>query len=273
MPKSKNKNEALPTSFEDLSDIEFIAYADYLSSPYYKAYLESRKQSNIMGKADPYSTISPAKKRSYVQFGGDGYRRRKGFLALIVIFMIAIIAIAALGYIGTIVPEYVSAFNKVEGEEVVNIGVTDPVLGALTKFASMEIDSYFYTDCLENVEDESNIGLKIACYGMPIVVALSLLFALIILIVALAALCKKGTSKGYVEKKTKFGFLSLLLFLFTLFIAACAIVWNGEGLGEIVGFFTGKATSINAGYGLFGFIGLSLLSLIFNWCSYKKVNK
>lgn len=271
MSNQKNKKEALPVRFEELSDIEFIAYADYLSSPYYKAYLEARNNSNIITKSS-FDNINSSKKRTSDAVI-DGYRRRKGFLALIVIFMVAIIAIAALGYIGTIVPEYISAFNKTDGAETQYIGLTDPVMGALTKFANMDMESVFYTDCLENIGDESNLGLKIASFGMPAVVALGLLFALIILIVALVALCKKGTNKGYVAKKSKFGFLSLLLFLFTLFIAACAIVWNGAGLGEIVGFFTNQATNINAGYGLLGLIGLSFLSLIFNWCSYKKVNK
>lgn len=270
MPNQKNPNQVLPKSFEELSDVEFIAYADYLSSPYYKTYLQAKHSSSMVHQDDLYANAISPRSRSGAMTMGVSYRRRKGFLALIVIFMAAILALGVLGYLGTIVPEYVSAFTKVEDETKINIGITDPVLAALNKFAGMEMDSKFYADW-NAMPADADIATKIAFFGLPIVAALALVFALIILIVAIAALAKRGIEKGYVARKLKFGFLSLLLFLFSLFIAACGVIWNGAGLGEIVGFFTFATTKIYAGYGLFGIIGLSLLSMICNWLSYKKV--
>lgn len=262
MATAKNKsNEAMPLNYKDLSDTEFIAYADYLSSPYYKAYVEAKNQSSTMSSANDNKTTKQI----------NGYRRRKGFLALIVIFMLIVIAIAGLGYLGNIIPEYISAFNKLDGGgDIIYISVTDPIMGALKKFAILDVDSYFYDDCLAGVDSQTNIGLKIAAYGMPIVIALYMLLALIIFLVALVALCKKSVSKGYVAKKAKFGYISLLLFLFSLFVTTCAIVWNGKGLSDITKFFTASSTNINAGYGLLAMVGLSFLTMVFNWCSYKK---
>lgn len=270
MPNQKNPNQALPKRFEELSDVEFIAYADYLSSPYYKTYLQAKHSSSMVSQDALYANaISPRSRSGALASTGIAYRRRKGFLALIVIFMVAILAIGVLGYLGTIVPEYVSAFTKVEGETKTYVGITDPVLAALNKFAGMEMDSVFFADW-NTMPANANIATKIAYFGLPIAAALALVFALIILIIAIAALAKRGIDKGYVARKVKFGFLSLLLFLFSLFIAACGVIWNGAGLGEIVGFFTFTTTKIYAGYGLFGIIGLSLLSMICNWFSYKK---
>jgi hypothetical protein len=264
MPNKKNTNQILPKSFEELSDVEFIAYADYLSSPYYKAYIRAKNSSSIISQDNLYAAPNSREAECV------SYRRRKAFLALIVIFMAAILAIGVLGYLGTIVPEYVSAFTKIDGETKTYVGITDPVLAALNKFAGMDMDSVFYADW-KDMPADANIATKIAFIGLPIASALVLLLALIIFIVAIAALAKKGIEKGYVAKKLKFGFLSLLMFLFSLFIAACGVIWNGAGLGEIVGFFTFETTKIYAGFGLFGIVGLSLLSMICNWLSYKKV--
>lgn len=279
MPKPQQQREASPQSFERMADMERIARADYLSSPYYRAFIEARAQSDGYGGI-PYYTRSgnsyrqrssgTAKKRGTFA-AVQGYRRRKGFIALTLIFMLVIIAIAVLGYIGGIVPEYISLFVKAEGSDLEQISIVDPVMGALKKFAGMETESVFYTEALENVENESNLATKIAYYALPVVIALSVIFALIILIMAFAALCKRGIDKGYVARKTKYGFLCLLLFLFSLFTVVCGIVWNGKGLTEITGFFMSQASYINAGYGLFGLVGCSLLGMIFNWCSYSKV--
>lgn len=272
MSKAKNKDAALPSNYEELSDFEFIAYADYLSSPYYKSYMEARNRSNIITKRDPYEDAIMASPRGAKTSLGTVYKRRKGFLALVAIFMLVIIAIAALGYLGTIVPEYVSAFVK-PGEEVAHLGLTDPVLGALTKFAKMDMTSQFYTDCLAPIDGDTKIASLIAFYGMPIAIALALIFALIIFIVAIVAIAKKGVSKGYVARKCNIGFLSLLVFLLSLFVAAAAIIWNGAALSASLDFFTGKATNVYAGYGLLGLMGVSLLSFICNLFAYKKVRR
>jgi|BioPla2DNA2_1021312.scaffolds.fasta_scaffold00028_3 hypothetical protein len=268
---SKKIDKTIPENYEELSDLEFIAYADYLSSPYYRNYLEAKQRSEISQPRDIYAdSIRPGASARKVRGDiGITYRRRSGLLALIAIFMLLIIAVAAVGYFD-VYPEYVSAFSRTQGETVDQVDMADPVLGALVKFAKMDFDSIFYDDALATIEDEENIGALIAYYGMPVAIALALLIALIIFITALVAIGKRSIAKGYVAKKTKFGFLSILLFVLSLFVAAAGIVWNGAGFKEIVGFFTGESSYIQAGYGLYALIGLSLISLIFNLFAYKK---
>ncbi|MFW5780114.1 MAG: hypothetical protein ACOCWI_01500 [Bacillota bacterium] len=270
MSKKKEINKTIPQSYEELSDMEFIAYADYLSSPYYKNYLQAKQRSEMVEPKDIYAeSILPGTGRLQKE-SGLTYRRRKGFLGLIAIFMVIILAVAVVGYFD-VLPEYSSAFMVEDGSDVDHVDAADPVLGALVKFMDMDFDSVFYDSALAEIEDEENFGAIIAFYGMPIAIALALLIALIIFIAALAAMGKAAVSKGYVAKKTKFGFLSILLFVLTLFVTAAAIVWNGAGLNEIVEFFTGESSYVQAGYGLYALVGLSFLSLIFNLCAFKKV--
>ncbi len=285
---SKRKRRDFSTS-EDraLSKMEMIANADYISSPYYRTYLDATANSGYgsqfgstipqisvggKGSVSTMSTARPRAAKRTLGTGTAGYRRRKGFLLLMAIFMIAILGIAVLGYLGNIIPEYISAFNKVDGEETLYLGLTDPVMGGLKKFAKMDTDSYFYSDYLEDMTGASTID-KIIAYGMPIAIILSLLFALILFISILVGLFKKGIRKGYVAKKTRLGFLSFLLFLFALVIAGGTFMWNGEGLSNITAFITNKAEKVSAGYGLLGLVGLSLLNLIFSLCTHKKVKK
>lgn len=274
MSKPKKQNQALPSSHENLSDVEFIANADYLSSPYYRSYLEARNRSTVMSNRCTYDETNTAVAGGLYGVGETVYKRRKGFLAIIAIFMLVILAVAALGYIGTIVPEYVSAFTK-PGEEIAHISVTDPVLGALKEFAKMDMISQFHDDFTAVManETETKITTKIVFYGMPIAIALILLLALIVLIVAIVAIAKRSVSKGYVAKKCKLGFLLLLMFLLSLFVAAAAIIWNGAPFSEAIDFFTGKSLNVYAGYGLFALVGASLLGFICNLLAYKKVRR
>lgn len=283
MSKRKDK-EFLAKDNTAMSQIESLANANYISSPYYRTYLNATRNQSMGGI--PYSTISGGGRNTVATMSTArpksgkkmptsrvaGYKRRRGFLFLMAIFMIAILGVAVLGYLGNIVPEYISAFNKVDGEETIYLGLTDPVLGALKKFAKMDMDSHFYGDYLENME-QASIMDKVVSYGMPASIALSAIFAFIIFIATLAAFFKKSIRKGYVAKRTRLGLLSFLLFLFTLIITAAAIMWNGEGFGEAIAFFTNSAKSINAGYGLLGVVALSLLNLIFSWCTFKKVKR
>ena len=272
--KNKESEKFMGKDYENLSDEEFITNVDYLCTPYYQSYMQARSRS-IIQKEESLSNVIPANfnKSRNSQFVGAGIRRRKFFLALIAIFMILLIAVTVFGYIGTIVPEYVSTFVKPGNDAITYIGLTDPVFAVLNKFAGLSMDSVFYTECFENIASETNTGNLIAYYGLPFVALLAILFMIITFIIALVALCKKGTRKGYVAKKTGLGFVTLLLFLFSLFIAAAGIIWNGAGFGEIVNFFTLKSTNIYAGYGLYALVGLSLISMIFSWCSYGKKNK
>lgn len=270
MSKKNDVKKTIPQGYEELSDMEFIAYADYLASPYYKNYLQAKQASEMVQPKDIYAESILSGEGRLQRESGITYRRRKGFLGIIAIFMVVILAIAALGYFN-VLPEYVSAFVKEDGGAVEYVDATDPVLGALVKFVDMDFSSIFYDEALADVENADNIGATIAFYGMPIAMALALILALIILITALVAMGKRALSKGYVAKKTKFGFLSILLFVLTLFVAAAGIVWNGAGLNEIVEFFTGDSSYIQAGYGLYGLVGLSLLSLLCNLCAFKKV--
>lgn len=290
----KNKN-----LIEDTQTKEILTQPDMVISPYMKSYMEAltfqqtqigedvEGSENLNIEEGPDYLVSPymtnyMKARNPREFEDSyqkdnivakdvGYRRRKGFLILVVIFMVAILAIIGLGYL-EIFPEYLSAYERL-GEEYIDI--TDPIFGGLNKIAGIDIDnqdSIYYNDILKDIDEDTNIGLVIGYYALPVAAALFTLFALIILLIAIAALCKKESSKGYVEKKTKFGFMSILLFVFSLILVIGGLLWvsSSPSFEEIGEFFISDSTLVFAGYGLFAFIGLSLLPLIANLFAFKK---
>lgn len=251
----------------EMSDFEFMAYADYLSSPYYRSYMEARGQSPAINAQRNTSFNGPRKKRKVL---GD-YRRRKGFLILMMLCMALIIAVIAVGYIGIdAIDDYTAVYTDVKAEK--SISFVDPVFGLLKKFDILkDQDSVFYDNILANLENEEDIMVKIAAYALPILSVLIVILALVVLITALAGLCKKWVgNKKYVNKKVSLVIVSLILFIFSALAVICGAIWDGAGFSGILDFVLGDSAAIAAGYGLYAIVGLSLLSFIFNLFAYSK---
>ncbi len=255
---------------DESAEIEALAYSDYLCSPYYRTFYETASKSSIIQKRGLYdNTLTPRRRPATAPV--RIYRRRKGLAIICAILMVVILAVAALGYIGTIVPEYVSAFVSKDGEELEHIGLTDPVVGGIVKFVDIDLDSVFYTQCLQGMDSNTDIIDTIAFYALPIAIALALVFAFVLLIMMLITAAKKSIQRGYVLKKTGgIVIISLILFVLSLIAAVASVIWNGEGFGEIMNFFTQSTTKVYAGYGMYAFVGLSLLNLIFSLFVQKK---
>lgn len=255
-------------SIYEMSDFEFMAYADYLSSPYYRSYMEARNRPPVITAQRPVQENAPRRRQQVVL--GD-YRRRKGFLILMMLCTLLIIAVAAIGFVGIdAIDDYVAGYATASEE---NIGLLDPVFGLLQSFDITIGDktSVFYEDCLKNIDTETEMLSKVVAYAMPILTALILIFSLAIFIAAIAGLAKKWVGdKKYVNKKVKLVVLSLLVFIFSLLLVVCGTIWDGAGFAGILDFVLGNTTSIVAGYGLYAVVGLSLLNFIFNLFAYKK---
>lgn len=251
----------LQKSMYEMSDFEFMAYADYLSSPYYRAYMEAKGYPPLTGAAKPVA--------GPVSSVSAKYKRRNGAFIVMALCALLILAVAALGFFGLeSIADYTAAYQEVE-EGGQNIGFTDPIFGMLSKFEVYEADSVFYEDALVGLDEAETLD-KIAFYAMPILSALVLIFALVIFIASLAAMGKKAVVKGFVDKKVKLAMLSLIIFIFTLLIAVCGAIWDGAGITGIADFVLGETEAIKAGYGLYAIVGLSLISFLANLFTYKK---
>lgn len=300
MGKSKNYQEPLIEQDLDQNDLNRLAEQNVVMSPYMRNYMEAfnhslidqqelpttvlEDQANSLDIVTDSNYVSSAYMNTFMDAIGqdlepvepveeisfeNAYRRRRGFLVIVVILMAAILGIAALGFVGDLIPDFVAAYEKPESTY---ISLTDPIFGALIKFFDFEAESHFYNDCLKYIENESNIGTIIAFYALPLMSALIIIFALISLICALIGLFKKSITQGYVRGRGKYGFLIFLTFIFSLFMAVCGVVWNNEG-GKFIEFFMGDTSFIFIGYGLLAIMAISLVGLIAYLLVYKKVTE
>lgn len=266
-------------------DNEYILTRRDMSAPYFSAFCAARSQGPVSKKApvmrpvtaaqqaQPYyeddyyeapqqNASRPAKKASRRSTKGSAKpARRFFFVLLIVLFLVVYIAVAALNYLNmdalSDYYEYLSLFNRTEGDTVVYIGVEDIVMS----FAGMFVDSIdtseylFYNECLANIDSADTMNM-IAYYALPVVLVLGVLIAVIFFIRALVAL--------FTTKRRKlFIFSSVLMLLLSIAGIVCGFIWGGADWGEIAGFIPfGGDLAMQVGYGYLILAGMSLLSLI-----------
>lgn len=204
-----------------------------------------------------------AAKKSKKAYAAGSVIKRPLFICLILIFMLAVLGVGVLGYVSIeAVDEYVSVFD-VSGDAVY---YHDPIFGAIEEWASDYIDplgdSVYYDKYLSTIQTE-NIAITISLYVLPIALVLIVIFTLIMVIKALIAL--------FGSKQRKLGFLSLIITILALFVAACGVIWNGMGLGEVLSVILGDGAVVSAAYGLYAIIGLPLLATILSGFAYKKI--
>lgn len=279
MYKKQVKKDIFVKHKELSTSLNKMVQGDYEVSPYLTTLLEVNESSTNNCSENSCcmneyietlkSTMNKAEPEPIDPLIGQ-YRRRKGFLFIIALFMLFTICILAFGYIG-IIPRYVSIFSYPNGDTTSYICINDPVIGLFNKITNTSISSStYYNDCFANMANETNIGNVIAIYCLPIALILYVLLTLLIFIIVLCDVSKKGIQKGYVYNKSKFGFLLLLQVLLSFVILLTGFIWNGRGFNQIAKFFVKGTSYIYAGYGLYALIIFPLLSIIFYLCSYKK---
>lgn len=155
MAKKKNVNNEPPKkSLNEMSDSEFITYADYLSSPYYRAYVNARIRAEQGGSSSGYAGGGYAGPSYGGGFTGQSYtggyptagyptqratgpvpknrrqKKRGFFLFLILLLMIVTIAIAVLPLLNmAMIEPYASVYKLPNGKE---IEVVDPETEAVS---------------------------------------------------------------------------------------------------------------------------------------------
>ena len=312
MAKKKNVNNEPPKkSINEMSDSEFITYANYLSSPYYRAYANARIRAEQEGRTSSgyagggYAAPTYAGGRNAGR-PAAGYaapsratgpvpknrrqKKRGFFLFLILLLMIVTIAIAVLPLLNmAMIEPYASVYKLPNGKEIEGvdpdpeavsvekadafIGLPDPIIGLVKTFmADFSMDSEYYTHFVEDKLDTAAPMAKIALFAVPSAAILIVLCAVIGLLKALVALFSGKKSDGY-YKKIGFGFLAILMFLCGLLLAVGGLYFSGVGVNGAVDFLTFKSESIQACYGMYALVGLPILIFLFSCVSYKKIKK
>ncbi len=274
----------------EMDDIEFITYADYLSSPYYRAYIDAKckakGQANDWAKGSefrydqsaPVDSNKQDKKGEKVAKGkpikaSKLYEKKRGAaLFVIALFMFVVIAATALGAISNLnLDSYVAAYIEpgVNAEDNVNISIIDPVLGIIKDLAKVNLDSNFYKSYLSDNTDGADVMTKIALYAVPIAALIIIIFAFIGFIKAIVALCAKKTLSGQV-KKYGFGFISIVMFLCALIMTAGGLYVAELEITKAVDYLLQKSPVLNVGYGMYALLAIPVIAFICSLCAYKK---
>lgn len=270
----------------EMDDIEFITYADYLSSPYYHAYIEAKTRA--MGQAKSlanasgeysnakdmgrYDSKDNAKAVKSVNEGKLYAKKRGIVLVIVAVFMLVVIAAAALGAVGLVsVDEFVAAYIRPSATVGnINISIIDPILGTIKDLAKVNLDSNFYETFLASKPANASIMTKIAVYAVPAAALLIILFALIGFIKAIVALFAKKTLSGNV-KKHGFGLISIVMFLSALIMVVGGIYLANIDIAKALDFIIQKDPIMYVGYGLYALIAIPVITFILNFMAYKKI--
>ncbi len=277
----------------EMDDIEFITYADYLSSPYYRAYIDAKcrakGQVNDWAKSSefrydqnasvPEDKLQEKNKDKGANNKSRGikasklYEKKRGVALIIVaLFMLVVILAAALGVVNVLnIDSYVAAYIEpgAQIEDNINISIIDPILGTIKDLAKVNLDSNFYKSYLADNTADANIMTKIALYAVPAAALLIIVFAFIGLIKAVVALFSKKTLSGQV-KKYGFGFISIVMFLCALIMAAGGIYVAQIELTKALDYLTQKSTVLNVGYGMYALLAIPVITFVCSCCAYKK---
>lgn len=280
MCKKKKQSPVMTKSVNEMSDTEFITYADYLSSPYYRAYINARTRADITqsGYASNYGYYGRPVREAPTEPLPKGkiYSKKRGLaLFFILIAMLLTVAVAVVGYLGIDgISDYVAVY-KVPGvtEEMDEaVSLVDPAIGLVDKIASVDgLNSVYFDNFANDKLDEADAMLKIALYAVPVAVIVLAVFTVVGLIKALAALFA-GRKNGY-YRKFKFGFISIVMLLCALVIAVGGVYAANIGIDGAADFLTFKSNVLQASFGLYAIVVLPIISFILSCVSYKKVKK
>ncbi|HKL73748.1 MAG TPA: hypothetical protein VJ903_02530 [Clostridia bacterium] len=286
MAKKSIEGSNLSTkSIDEMSDIEFITSADYLASPYYRAYVSAKariESGNYQPLSKRYDLPSSSKGRNsqstaYAKpIKGAVYSKKRGITQFfIMLFMLIILAVAVVGFFNIAnIDSYVAIYIEpgVTEETNINIGLLDPVLGIVKKIASVDVDSFYYDNYMSNISDNVDIMTKVSLYAVPVAALLIIICALIGFFKAIVALCSKKHLNG-MYKKYKFGFLSIVMLLCALILVVGGIFASGMEIAAILDFVLLNSTVLYAGYGLYAVVILPMLMFLLSCGSYKKAKE
>lgn len=296
MADKDNKNPIKVPGVDEMSDIDFVRSIDYLSSPYYKQYMEAHMRSvaartvpiasermphgNLQSMAGKQENRKPKKKEKVERakqkkIKGDRlYVKKRPFnIALIMILLIIVLASGILSSFGLLpaVEKYSSvfAFEKSDGT-VAFTGLIDPVIAVIRKLVpDMELNSTYYDNSLKLINSKTDILTQITVYAVPAAALIILLCAVSGLIMAISALAAKKKDGYY--KKTGFGFLGLVILLCALIILFAGMYAGGKDIHYLVDFVTMSGTTFKIGYALYGYIVLPVLIMLLSIGGFKRI--
>lgn len=252
-PETYNvKNQPLPDVRPEVpaNVYELDSYAK--ATPYYTSYMAAWIQKPKYEEPQPV-IIPPALPAAKT------VSKRSFFMVLVLVLMVAVLAVYAVSFF-EILPLYTR--DDIEG----GVGLNDIVYSAMLKFRLIDeeegVTYNYYEDCLADIENNDSIYQVIAYYGVAVTLIVVAVLAIVNIFKMISALRS--------NKRKKIGYLLLLTFLFVLAHVACALVWSGMGISDIIGFVSMNGGNMSLGLAGFALLGLTLLAWFFSIFAYRK---
>ncbi len=273
MAKKSKKNGPYIKDISEMDDTEFVKNIDYLSSPYYRAYVNARVRAELgydawqngvdMREAER-AAATDGKKRAYVN-------KRTFAVILITLLLLVMAAICAIGLFELSFSDYTAVFvvpqNHGEDEYVT---MTSLVQGLFDDYDFHNVSDYFKSVFNEKTENASAME-KIALYAAPVACVILFVITVFGFLKSLVSLFRGAKNGAY--HKYKFGFISILTLLCSAVIIFGGMYIFGMTADAIGDFFMGTSTVLNASYGAYAILVIPVLTFILSCVSYKKEKK
>ena len=205
--------------------------------------------------------------KTYEKIAGTYDKKRAFFLVVPMILFAVILAAAILGAFDTKALAYVSGSKHVWAVDT-HFGLLDPAIGFLTntfdKLTVLEPATSFF----KTFDVQSTTAFAVQGYVLVATTVIYMVFALIGLISSICGLASKRKENG-AYKKTKLGFLSIVMFVCAIGILLCTALCAGVNIKDILTCFTGDGFTF--GYGAYALIGIPVLTFICTLFSFRKV--
>lgn len=261
-------NMTLPQSFSVYNDEGSVIYRGEVEQ------MANRLRAELFGieptEAPSYDFPETAEKPQKVQKPSriNAYtKKRTLFLVIPIILVVAILFFAVCGLFAVPFKSVISIYNYNYVVET-NFPMTDPFISFLSEKFGIETGSIpaEFGKCFELFGED--FLSSFAGYIVPVAIALYIVFALIMLIAAIAGVAGKKREDG-TYAKARLGFLSIIMFLCSLIVLVGGLAISGTQASEIGGFFTGSG-DFTAGYGLYLMIIVPVITFICTCVAYGK---
>lgn len=153
--------------------------------------------------------------------------------------------------------------------EAVYIGLEDVVMSFVACFIdSVDGEGYYFYDNYYADIDSADTVTMIACYAMPVTLALGLVIALIFFIRALVALFGSKRRKLFI-------FSAVLMLIMTVLFAACGfLIFAGTDFSVLMSFLSMDGSlGLQLGIGTIIMAGLSLVTFVFSLFAFRPKKK
>lgn len=261
-------NMTLPQSFSVYNDEGSVVYRGEVEqmANLLRAELFGIEPSEVAAPVKEEKAETEKKKKKV-----RSYTKKRGFfLVLPVILAVVVLAVAVCGLFDTPITEYISIYNHTYVVKT-DFPLLDPVISFIGETFGVDTGALPTAFGESFVSGGEDFGAQLVKYALPVAIVVYLVFALIMLIVAIVGLAGKKREDG-TYNKARLGFLSIIMFLCSLIIAVCGLSASGTEISALLEVLSGK-NDFGIGYAMYVLIAVPVITFICTCLAYGKDKK